>query len=221
MNPLEQDRPIAATLFEGLERLSTAMRSEQWSEAGARDLNPTQARLIKLLGQGAERVKVLAKQVGVSQPTVTASLGALERKGLVSRSADPSDARATLVALTEAGRAALLPAATGGAIAAALATLSASEQADMLLSTVKLIRALQLADAIAPQRMCVTCRHFRPHAHPGTDAPHHCTFVNAAFGNGHLRLDCGEHEAADPADQAVTWAAFQNGPAPLRANRNS
>lgn len=221
MNPLEQDRSIAATLFEGLERLSTAMRSEQWSEAGARDLNPTQARLLKLLGQGAARVKVLAHQLGVSQPTVTASLGALERKGLVSRSADPSDARATLVALTEAGRAALLPVTTGGAIAAALSTLSAGEQADMLLSTVKLIRALQLADAIAPQRMCVTCRYFRPHAHRRADAPHHCDFVNAAFGNGQLRLDCGEHETADPADQAVTWAAFQNGPAPLRANRNS
>lgn len=209
-----------ARLRDGLERLTGVLRSEQWADAGARDLNPTQVKLLKGLVQGPARVKVLARQLGVSQPTVTASLGALERKGLVSRSADPTDARATLVALTEAGRAALPPVTTGGAIAAALATLSADERADMLFSTIKLIRALQLADAIAPQRMCVTCRYFRPHAHEGADAPHHCTFVNAAFGKGQLRLDCGEHEAADPADQAVTWAAFQNGPASLRANHN-
>ena len=71
-----------------------------------------------------------------------------------------------------------------------------------------LIRALQVARAIPVQRMCVTCAHFRPHAHDDADSPHHCAFVDAAFGDAALRIDCGDHEDAAEEDLAQIWARF-------------
>ena len=46
----------------------------------------------------------LARDEGVSAPTMTRLVAALERDGLVTRSADPGDRRSQLVAATERGR---------------------------------------------------------------------------------------------------------------------
>lgn len=208
-------------LREGLDRLAAVARADLWTATAAGGINPTQAQALALLagrGPAGLRVKAIAAHLGVSQPTVTDTIAALERKGLVARETDPADARATMVRLTEEGVAAVKGIeAAPSALDAALATLSPGEQADLLLLTIKLIRTLQLAGAIPVQRMCVSCRHFRPNIHPDAANPHHCAFVNAAFGNRQLRLDCGDHEPADPALQSANWTAFDKGSATLRA----
>ena len=207
--------PLPRRLRDGLDRLARTLRSEQWQLADAEGLNPAQAHVLALLagpGVGPLRLKVVARHLGVSQPSATDSVAALERKGLVAKQADAADARAIALRLTEDGTAALerLQRATA-ATEAALATLSGSDQAALLRLEIKLIRALQDAGAIPVQRMCASCRYFRPYEFGGGDLPHRCAFVNAAFGDRHLRLDCGEHEAASPADQAATWTAFDHG----------
>jgi hypothetical protein len=102
-------------------------------------------------------------------------------------------------------------------VAGALAALSPAAQEALLLTQIALIRQLQSAGAIPLQRMCVSCRHFRPQAHPRAAKPHHCTFIDAAIGSRDLRLDCGEHETADPAVQAATWTRFAKGSPTLQA----
>jgi hypothetical protein len=57
-------------------------------------------------------------------------------------------------------------------------------------------------------QMCVTCRFFRPYAHPGAAAPHHCALVDAPFGDAQIRLDCPEHQAAPAQVAESAWAAF-------------
>lgn len=204
-------------LREGLERLSAVLRAEQWAETAPKALNPGQARILRLLlGRGSMRIIQLTAELGLSQPTVTVAVSALARKGLVARQPDPADGRASQIVLTDAGRQAADAAPLAPrALDAALAGLGAAERADLLLTTIKLVRALQVSGALPAQRLCLTCRHFRPHAHPGAEKPHHCGFVDAAFGTADLRLDCGDHEAAPSARQAVTWQAFnQAGAAP-------
>jgi MarR family transcriptional regulator, transcriptional regulator for hemolysin len=44
--------------------------------------------------------KALAERAGVEQPTMTATLGRMERDGLIVRTPNPEDGRSTLVALT-------------------------------------------------------------------------------------------------------------------------
>lgn len=204
--------PLPRRLRDGLERLATVLKADQWSAASAAGLNPTQSLVLSYLaGRGAEgmRVKDVAAHLGVTQPTATDSVNALERKGLVRKGADAEDARAIAVRVTAAGRAAVKAIGlTAMATDRALATLTPSEQADMLLLVTKLIRALQIAGALPDQRICATCKYFQPHAHARADKPHHCTFVNAAFGTRHLRLDCAEHEPAEPSVQAEAWRKF-------------
>jgi hypothetical protein len=56
--------------------------------------------------------------------------------------------------------------------------------------------------------MCVTCRYFRPDAHQDEANPHHCEYVDAAFGDHLLRVDCSEHQAAPEEAQQANWSAW-------------
>ena len=67
-----------------------------------------QARLLSMIeDQGAARISDLAALDHCSQPTMTTQVRRLESAGLVSRIADPADARAVLISITEQGVAAL------------------------------------------------------------------------------------------------------------------
>ena len=65
----------------------------------------SRAALRALREDGPTRLTELACSQGVSQPAMTQLVGRLEREGLVVRLIDPEDARATLVDITESGRA--------------------------------------------------------------------------------------------------------------------
>ena len=214
--------PLPARLRDGLDRIAAVLRADQWSASNAVGLNPTQVHVLAFLAgrdKAGIRVKEIAAHLGVSQPTATDCIAALERKSFVLKSVAADDARAVGVRISGSGREILKAVGlAGSATETALAQLAPGEQAELLLLLIKLVRSLQLAGAIPVQRMCVTCRHFTPNTYPDAEKPHHCAFVNAAFGDRHLRLDCGDHEPADPAEQAATWTAFEKEPAFLRAN---
>ena len=61
--------------------------------------------LAALAAEGPSRLTALATATGIAQPAMTQLVGRMEREGLVVRLIDPEDARATLVAITDAGRA--------------------------------------------------------------------------------------------------------------------
>ncbi|WP_119274588.1 MarR family winged helix-turn-helix transcriptional regulator [Taklimakanibacter deserti] len=203
--------PLPERLHDGLERLASLHRLEERQASGPHGLNPTQLAILRLLQRRKTgfRVKTIARELGLTQPTITDSLLALERKTLIARLSDPQDGRALLIHPTEAGRAAL--ATVQGQMSfmqTALAGLSRKEQAALLHIMIKMIRALLQDQAMPVQRMCVTCRHFRPEAAPGTAKPHFCEFVRAHFGSADMQVDCGDHDAASPDHQAATWRKF-------------
>ena len=194
----------------GLAKIGTLLRSEQWRRAETSGLTPTQAQiLVHLVARGPARVTAVAEEIGVTQPTASDAVAALVRKAHVEKRADPDDARATRLHPTPVGgRAAEALAVWPDALLAAVDALEPAEQAAFLKGLTKMIRTLQLRGAIPVQRMCATCRFFRPNVHDDPAAPHHCAFVNAAFGDAALRLDCGDHEAASQADAAAAWRRF-------------
>jgi DNA-binding MarR family transcriptional regulator len=201
----DQVHQIAA----GLGRLAAFGRACQW-QAGVRlGLNPTQAEILLRITERPQRAVNLAAHLGVSPASLSDSIAALVAKGLALRGPDPDDRRARLVSATPLGRqiAAQIPA-TPHALSEAIGALPHADRENLLTSLMRIIRDLQQARAIPVQRMCVTCRHFRPHAHDDAAAPHHCDFVNAAFGDGALRLDCGDHEAAPSGEAAAIWRQF-------------
>ncbi|WAA67680.1 MarR family winged helix-turn-helix transcriptional regulator [Microbacterium oxydans] len=72
------------------------------------DAPAAQWRVLSLLEEaGSRRVGELAAAARTTQPGMTRLLGGLEREGLVRRSPDPDDSRATVVDITTQGAAAI------------------------------------------------------------------------------------------------------------------
>ncbi len=203
---------LAKRVAAGLARLGQALRSRAWQAASERGLTPTQGELLAALGRraGGLGLGALAEALGVSAATASEAVSTLERKRLVRKTRAAVDARALVVTLTAAGRReSARVSAWSDFLAASVAELAPGEQAGLLRGLVGVIRGLQERGHIAPARTCVSCRFFRADAHPGQQRPHHCAFVDAPFGDAHLRVDCAEHEAA-PAEQAAqAWRRFE------------
>jgi DNA-binding MarR family transcriptional regulator len=78
------------------------------SRAAPSDLSRTAAAsLARLREDGPQRIGALAAAESVTQPTITCVVQRLEREGLVVREADPQDARAVRISITDAGLRAL------------------------------------------------------------------------------------------------------------------
>ena len=213
-NALEQsDLPLAEKLGHALNRISLAMRADSWQATSEEGLNPTQGKILTLLGSrsGGLRLGDIATELAVSAPTVSDSVGALIEKGLVKKERANDDGRAIAVTLLPAGRLVAKKMQSGGdSIGFAIELLPDDEREQLYRSIIKLIRGLQVAKRIPVARMCVTCQYFRPRVHDDDQRPHHCALVDAAFGDRTIREDCPEHQVADEHLAEQNWKKFTN-----------
>lgn len=93
----------AARLRMGIVR--TARRLRQEAAAEATGLTPTSTAALATIERfGPLTPSELAKLERVRRPTVTRTLGCLEREGLIERTPDPADGRSSLVAVNAEGR---------------------------------------------------------------------------------------------------------------------
>lgn len=105
MARLASGPPEDANLADLVTRLSRQLRSEFTRACEPLDLNPHQVRALYVVGQSdGARLSVLAERLRVAPRSATDVVDALEDKGLVERTPDPADRRATLVRLTPTGR---------------------------------------------------------------------------------------------------------------------
>jgi DNA-binding MarR family transcriptional regulator len=191
------DRPgdLPGKIVAALDRLARARRAGRQALATGRGLTPLQIDLLSVLAGGpppAALVGLLAREVGVSQPTVTDSLRALENKGLVRRDADPRDSRRTMVALTTTGHQLAADLAdTDDALAEVIGRLPQDVQEATLESLLTLIARLVDNGTITVARTCITCRF---HRHDGTT--HHCNLLGIDLPTRELRVNCPEHQPA-------------------------
>lgn len=206
-----ESQPVTERVSAGLARIGIALKTRAWRGATPERVSPTQAQALVMLreARGGLRLDDVARGLGVTAPTASDAVGTLVAKGLVSRGRSAENHRAIALTLTADGEAlAARVADWPDFLLRAVGTLDPVEQAAFLRGLVKIIRDLQEAGDIPAQRMCVTCCYFRPHRHEGAERPHHCAFVDAPFGDRHLRLDCPE-QAAAPADEAgANWVRW-------------
>ena len=188
----------AERIADALERLAAACRAMARDRDAAAGLAPLQAQLLALLARrGPAKGGALARLAGLRQPTVSDALRPLEARGLIRRQPAADDGRAVGVSLTVAGATlAAVIARPPAALVDAAATLPSDRAPELLGDLIAMIHALQQAGVIAPQRLCVTCAHFRRNAGPDAARPHVCALVGAPMGLRHLRLDCAEHLVA-------------------------
>jgi DNA-binding MarR family transcriptional regulator len=95
----------ADSLGEAFGAVARRLRMSSLAALAAYDVTPSQVRAIRVLTEhGGVRSKELAEHLRIAPRSATEVVDALEAKGLVTRSPDPGDRRATLVALTGPGR---------------------------------------------------------------------------------------------------------------------
>ncbi len=210
--PKHFEDPLNKRIGVGLTKVALALKHQGWQGATSRGLSPTQGQILALIAGAVDglRPSTIAEQLAVRAPTVTDSVRALVDKQLVEKVADVTDARATRLRLTLEGKSEARKAAGWpDFLVTAVDSMNADEQETFFQGLLKMIRTLQVREQIPVSQMCLTCIHFQPSVHDG-DRPHHCAFVDAAFGNRHLRLSCADHQTASSFAQESNWAAFQS-----------
>jgi len=95
----------ADNLGDAFGAVARRLRSASMASLSAWDVTPSQMRAIRILTghEGGVRSSELAHHLHIAPRSATEVIDALEAKGLVERSPDPTDRRATLVSLTPRG----------------------------------------------------------------------------------------------------------------------
>lgn len=183
----------AAGVTDVIERLSRLVRAAE-HEAG---LNPAQWEALRYLARCnrfSNSPGALTDYLGATKGTVSQTLIALERKGLIVKAPRPGQRRSVALALTEAGRTLLeqdpwrsvertgaaLPAPARRLLADCLGTLLAGELARNGLKTFGI---------------CRSCRFFEPDGAAADEAgPHRCGLLEVALKESDVVRVCVEHE---------------------------
>jgi DNA-binding MarR family transcriptional regulator len=198
--PSLQHGDVDKKIVASLERLSQGLRVLLREEAQEYGLSPIQARfLVHLLfhGVGLRRVGRLAREFDLTRATVSDAVSSLEKKGLVEREHWPEDKRVATLRLTPAGKEVARSLATwANAIEELLASSPPEEKEVVMRFLMRLVASLQRFGVVTVARTCVSCRFFRPDAHPGEGSPHHCALLDLPLARSDLRIDCPEHKLA-------------------------
>jgi DNA-binding MarR family transcriptional regulator len=194
----DRSDPLPAKIVAALDRLARARRSHRQATASKLGLTPLQLELMSAIADGPPPeplVGLLALELGVSQPTVTDSLLALERKRLLTRHRAPTDRRRTTVALTDAGWRLVHECSRADRdLREGVAALDRGEQETTLEALLALIGHLVNVGVIDVARTCLCCR-FHEHT-PGQ--AHRCRLLEVDLPTADLRVNCPEHEPLRP-----------------------
>lgn len=166
------------------------------SSAQGHGLSATQLQLLHFINFHPNpmhrRGAFMAKEFNVTKATISDSLKALEKKGLVQKLADEKDSRSSIIGLTAQGTAIAMATAGLTAPLEAILALLPPEQKEHLIHTLfELIYRLNQAGVISTRRMCLNCR-FYTGDHRST---HYCNLIGQPLLAADLRLECAEFKA--------------------------
>ncbi|MCB2055160.1 MAG: winged helix-turn-helix transcriptional regulator [Geminicoccaceae bacterium] len=175
-----------------IERLARVLQND----AHKHGLKPAQWEALRYLA-AANRFSrspgALTAWLGVTKGTVSQTLQALERKGLIEKRPAPGDRRGVRLDLTEAGDR-LLADDPMGDLDAAVAGLPREAREALGASLEAVLKAMLARRGGRPFGACRSCMHFRPNHDRG--APHLCNLLNEPLSVEDGERICVEQEAA-------------------------
>ncbi len=183
-------KPGAETTM--LERLTRLMRAAEHEG----DLNPAQWEALRFIGRAnrfSNSPGALTQYLGATKGTVSQTVIALEKKGLIVKSPRPGERRSVALALTEPGEAMLVrdPWARLGAEVDKLAPKTRKRFARGLR---ELLQGELARGGFREFGVCRSCRYFgEKAAQDEPDGPHRCLLFNAPLSGADSRKVCVEH----------------------------
>jgi DNA-binding MarR family transcriptional regulator len=184
----DDEVPHPAASLARLERLARLLRQADH----AKGLKPVQWEALRYLARCnalSHSPGALARYLGSTKGTVSQTVIALERKGLLRKQADPKDARGQLLFLTEQGRS-LLADDDLNVVRADISELSDKTRRRFDRALVSLLEQARLRLGEPSFGTCRTCRYYRE---ASTGLAAHCMKVNASVAADETALICVEH----------------------------
>jgi DNA-binding MarR family transcriptional regulator len=213
--PVWTDTPaLSSRVVSAIARVASAMRTAAWQFGTAEGLNPAQLEILELLSARSDGVRVswIAEQLGVTSASASDSVSAVKEKGLLTKGRSAHDARVTEIMLTPAGRRMVARLRDAMAFASdAVEALPGVSQEALYESLLALIGRLQNAHRFPDIRACASCQHFSVNVRPGEESAHRCRLLDAPLSTSLLRLDCAEHERAEPPTIRRNWLSLERG----------
>ena len=175
-----------------LERLSRVLQNE----AHAGPLKPTQWEALRYLTRANRFSRTpsgLTAYLGMTKGTVSQTLNALERKGLVRKKADPADRRQVGIDISAKGLR-LLKQDPIEAMLRSTAKLTGQQRDGLAQGLEALLTETLRRREGRPFGVCKSCRFFRANDPEG--APHRCALLEVPLSTDDSERICVEQEAA-------------------------
>jgi DNA-binding MarR family transcriptional regulator len=178
-----------------LERLARLMRAGEHGEG----LNPAQREALRYLARAnrfSNSPGAVTRYLGATKGTISQTLKALERKGLLVKSARPGERRSVILTLTPAADQAL---ATDPwtKLAAAAAGLGGKTRRRFARGLEELLSDELATGGFTRFGTCASCRYFREKGRDqGTDGPHLCMFFDEGLSETESGRLCASFEAS-------------------------
>lgn len=190
-----QNQNTESKIVASLERISQAFRVLLWQESKEHSLSPIQIQvLIFLLHHSEQKRKVsyLADEFNMTKATISDTVKTLETKDLIYKEFELNDGRSYVIHLTPKGKEiAEQTSLFTKEIRKPLEQLNPDDKENLMFSLFNVIRHLNRAEVITPQRMCATCAYFEPSKDGNNPV---CKLLNEDLLVRDLRLDCPEHQ---------------------------
>ncbi len=189
----QQNRDLDSKITAGLEKLSSVFRQLVWEQAKELGLSPIQVQILIFLKyhpNALSTVSNLAKEFGVTKPTISDAVKVLEAKKLVKKISSSEDTRSYFMHLTAAGQRVVEQSENfAEPFKQMIKNTNRSDKELFWQTIIGLIFQLQQSGFISLQRMCFTCSHFS-----SAKGRNYCGLVNSELKRSEIRMDCPEHE---------------------------
>jgi DNA-binding MarR family transcriptional regulator len=186
----------AGPLYDRIERVANLLGTRARATARAHGVEPIQLDVLRFLARCnrySDTAKAVTEFFGLTKGTISQTIAALHRKGLVEKQPDPADGRRVHLIVTRSGervvREAFPP--------ELLRSVATADDAALVAGLEGLLRRMQLASGSASFGECQSCGHFRREG----DRRYRCGLTGEVLRRIDIEKICLEHTAT-PSDQA-------------------
>jgi len=193
--PEQRADSITARVALALIRTGTATMTKETLAARSEGLPALQASLlIRIYSSPRDQCTVgaLAESLGLTPPTISDSLKALVRKGLVDRRRSAKDGRVVFFNTTHRGRdVARRLGQWARPVEASIAEMSREDQGELMKLLTKILHDRVEEGIPIPEAMCVSCENFKMES--WQDGVYRCEGLDRELDPFSLKTDCPQH----------------------------